>query len=183
MEQIIMNTTTTLSLLQSRTDFWKQLNNTTNKILIILLAVVLVLRSIDDILGHNLADIPMAIIYALVIAAYSKYSVWFFKRQAKIFTLYNNANLKEGLSQTVTTFKRFYWNFNVLFVIIGPIYFYATIKLFIPYWHPTQQGVYITCIIATIISLIGSHWYYSVKFFKKLRSLDENLKELESQEN
>ncbi|WP_214073389.1 hypothetical protein [Mucilaginibacter sp. dw_454] len=183
MEQIIMNTTETLSQLQSRTIFWKQINKTTTTIVITLLVVVLLLRSIDDLILHKLlADIPAAIAYAAIIALYCKYTVWVFKRQEQVFILYNSANVKQTLKQTITAFKAFYWGFNFVCMFLCPLYYYAVIKLLIPYWHASQQTILITCVVATVISLIGSHWYYSVKFFKKLRSLDENLKELESQE-
>ncbi len=180
LEQIIMNTTDTLGQLRAKSIFWKTLGTTTSKMLIGLLVVASLMTMADKAYQHKLADIPANAAYALVILLYCIITIWAYKKQEQIFTIYNNDNVKATLKQTITAFKKFYLKLKIIFLLLYPAYTYAVIKLFIPYWHPSQQTIYITCTLVTVISLSVNHWYYKAKFFKKLKSLEGNLRELEA---
>jgi hypothetical protein len=180
LEQIIMNTTDTLGELHSKTIYWKKISKTTNQMLIGVLAVALLIVVIKDIYQHKLADVFLSIAYATIIALFCIVTVWAYKKQEQIFTIYNNDNIKATLKHTITAFKKYYLMLNIIYLFLYPSYCYAVIKLFIPYWHPSQQTIYITCAIITFILLAGGHWYYKAKFFKKLKSLEGNLRDLES---
>ncbi|WCT12463.1 hypothetical protein [Mucilaginibacter jinjuensis] len=180
LEQIIMNTTDTLNQLHTKSLFWKTLGTTTCKMLIGILAVAFLMTIVDAIHLHKLANIPMALAYMLIILLYCIVTIWAYNRQEQIFTIYNNGDVKASLKLTITTFKKFYLLLNIIYLFLYPVYSYAVIKLFIPYWHPSPQILYITCAIVTVVCLAGGHWYYKAKFFKKLKSLEGNLKELES---
>jgi glucan phosphoethanolaminetransferase (alkaline phosphatase superfamily) len=118
--------------------------------------------------------------YFVVMVVYCIVTIWVYKRQEQIFTIYNSDNVKETLKQTIAAFKRFYLMLNIIYLFLYPAFYYAGIKLLMTYWHPSPQTIFITCALATAISLVCGHWYYKVKFFKKLKSLEANLKHLES---
>nr|WP_067061549.1 hypothetical protein [Mucilaginibacter sp. L294] len=179
LKQIIMNITDTLSQMHQKSVYWRKLGTTTIRILIGLLAALFLIILIKSIYLHRLTDLLEAVVYLVILILYCIVTVWAGKRQEQIFTINNGGNVKETLKQTITTFKRFYLKVNTICLFLYPAYYYAVIKLLIPYWHPSQQTVFITCAIATAVSLIAGHWYYKVKFFKKLKSLEANLNLLE----
>ncbi|MGY3055749.1 glucan phosphoethanolaminetransferase (alkaline phosphatase superfamily) [Pedobacter sp. UYEF25] len=180
LKQIIMNTTDTLGHLHSKSAYWKKFGTATNQILLGMLAVVSLIMLIKGIYLHRIAGILESVAYLTIMVIYCIVTIWVFKRQEQIFTIYSGDNVMVTLKQTISAFRRFYLMFNIIYLFLYPAYFYAVIKLFLPYWHPSLQTIFITCALATSISLIGGHWYYKVKFFKKLKSLEENLKYLES---
>jgi glucan phosphoethanolaminetransferase (alkaline phosphatase superfamily) len=179
LEQIIMNTTDTLGQLHSKSVYWKKMGKLTTQMLIGMLAVFFLIVVIKAIYEHRLADVLTSAVYTVIMVVYCIVTVWVYERQEQIFTVYNSENVKETLKQTITAFKRFYLMFNIIYLFLYPAFFYAVIKFLMPYWHPSPRAVFITCALATAISLIASHWYYKVKYFPKLRSLNANLKELE----
>ncbi|WP_295799721.1 hypothetical protein [Mucilaginibacter sp.] len=179
LEEIIMTTTDTLGQMHSKSIYWRTIGKLTIKILIGLVAVVFLIILIKGIYLHSLSVILTSIIYLIILVLYCIITLWVFKRQEQIFTINNSGNVKESIKHTIAAFKRFYLIVNIIYLFLYPAYYYAVIKLFMPYWHPSPQTIFITCAIATALSLIGGHWYYKVKFFKKLKSLEENLKYLE----
>jgi hypothetical protein len=180
LEQIMMNTTDTLGQLHSKSIYWRKVGEPICKMLIGVLVFVFLITLVEDVHLHRLTNILANIAYLIVILLYCIITMRVYKRQEQIFTLYNSANVKDTLKQTITAFKKFYLMFNLIYLFLYPAYYYAVIKLFIPYWHPSAQILFITCTLATVISLIGGYWYYKVKFFKKLKSLQASLKYLES---
>ena len=180
LEQIIRNTTDTLGQLHSKSMYWSKTGKLIIQIFIGVLAAFFLITLIKGIYLHGLADVLASVAYLVIMVLYCIVTVWGYKRQEQIFTIYHSDNVKATLKQTITAFKRFYLMFNIVYLFLYPAFYYAVIKLFITYWHPSPQTVFITCALATAISLIGGHWYYKVKFFKKLKSLEANLKHLES---
>ena len=180
LEQIIMNTTDTLGQMHSKSIYWRKIGKLTIQIFIGVLAAVFLIKLIKGIYLHSLAGVLASIAYLIIMVLYCIVTVWVYKSQEQIFTTYNSDNVKATLKQTITAFKRFYLIFNVIYLFLYPAFYYAVIKLLMTYWHPSPQTIFITCTLATAISLVCGHWYYKVKFFKKLKSLEENLKHLES---
>ena len=180
LKQIIMNTTDTLGQMRSKSIYWRTISKLTIKILIAVLAAVFLIILIKGIYLHRLAEALTSMAYLLILVLFCMVTAWVYKRQEQLFTINNSGNVKETLKQTITAFKRFYWMVNIVYLFLYPAYYYAVIKVLIPYWHPSPQTIFITCALATVISIIGGHWYYKVKFFTKLKSLEANSKLLES---
>ncbi len=180
LEQIIMNTTDTLGQMHAKSIYWRTLSKLTIRILLGVLAVVFLSILITGIYTHRLAGVLAPIGYLAILVLYCGITVWVYKKQEQLFTINNGGDVKATLKQTITGFKRFYWLVNLIYLFLYPAYYYAVIKVLIPYWHPSPQAIFITCALATAISLIGGHWYYKGKFFKKLKSLEANLELLES---
>ena len=180
LEQIIMNATETLSQLQAKSIYWKSVGKITTRMFIGVLTVVLLITLIKDFFSYNtFGGIMLSIAYFAVMVVYCVVTMWVYKKQEKIFTIYNSSNVKESLKQTINAFKRFYLMFNGIYLVLYPAFYYAIIKELITYWHPSVQTIVITLTVVTVLSLAGGHWYYEVKFFKKLRLLEANLADLE----
>lgn len=180
LEQIIMNTTDTLDQLHSKSIYWKNLGKPIIQMLIGILVVIFLITIFKSIYMHSVDGVLSSIAYLFILAVYCIVTIWVSKRQVQIFTIYNNDNVKATLKQTITSFKKFYLMLNIIYLFLYPAYYFAVIKLLIPYWHPSAQTIFITCTLLTVVSLIGGHWYYKVKFFTKLKSLEANLKQLEN---
>ncbi|MBS0031249.1 hypothetical protein ACTJJ0_30705 [Chitinophaga sp. 22321] len=179
LKQIIMNATETLGEMHSKSIYWRKIGKFTIQFFISVLAAVVLIELIKGIYLHSLTGFMATIVYLIIMVLYCIVTIWVYKKQEKIFTMYNGDSIKVTLKQTITGFKRFYLMFNVIYLFLYPAFYYAVIKLFITYWYPSIQTIFITCALATAISLICGHWYYKVKFFKKLKSLEENLENLE----
>lgn len=179
LEEIIMTTTETVSQLHSKSVFWRKTGVPIIQVLIVTLTVVLLIIIGQAIYRHKLDGVFEAMAYLSVMGIFCAVSIWMYKKQEQIFTIYINENIRATLTHTITAFKRFYVLINVIYLFLYPAYYYAVIKLLIPYWHTTQQTIFIACAVASVLSLAGGHWYYKAKFFKKIKSLELNLKELE----
>jgi hypothetical protein len=182
LEQIIMDITDTLGQMHSKSIYWRKIGKLTIRVFIVVLAAVFLITIIKGIYLYRLAGVVTSMAYLIIMVLYCIVTLWIYKRQEQIFTINNSVNVKITLKQTITAFKRFYLMSNIIYLFLYPAYYYAVIKLLIAYWHPSPQTIFITCALATAISLICSHWYYKVKFFKKLKSLEENLKRLENEQ-
>jgi len=180
LEQIIMDITHTLGDLQAKSLYWKKMSKSTVQMLIGVQVIFLLITLIKAIYQHGFTGALSSLAFMFIIGVFSVVTVWIYKKQEQIFTLYNSDNVRVTLTQTIAAFKKFYLMFNIIYLFLYPAYFYAVIKLFIPYWQPSLQTLLLTCALATALSLIGGHWYYRIKFFKKLESLEANLKNLES---
>lgn len=180
LEQIIMNITETLGQMHAKSIYWKNIGKRVIPMLIGILAMVLLITLVKAFYTHSKVSTALvSTIYIAVLVIYCMATMWVYNRQVQIFTIYNNGNVKESVKQTITAFKRFYLISNIIYLFLYPAYYYAVIKLLMPYWHPSLQTIFTIVIIVTVLSLAGGHWYYKVKFFKKLRSLEANLADLE----
>ncbi len=193
LDQIIMKTTKTLDYLQKKSAYWSKVSKINKPISQILMGmlipfslIILVKASFmagkTNSIGPSLTYVGTSLIYMAIIVIYCYVTVWVFKRQLQIFTVNNSENLKETLRKTITDFKRFYMKFNIIYLFLYPMYYYAVIKLIIITWTPSTNNVLLTCAILTIVSLLGGHVYYKLKYFNKIKLLEANLKELEDVE-
>jgi hypothetical protein len=179
LKQMIMNTTDTIGQLHAKSAYWRKIGKLSCQMFIGLLAVFSLITLIKGVFLHTPTGTLASVAYVIIMVLYCIITMWAYKRQEQIFTIYNSDNVKETLKQTITGFKRFYLMFNIIYLFLYPAFFYAVIKLLMTYWHPSPKTIFITCALATAVSLIGGHWYYKVKFFTKLKSLEANLKQLE----
>jgi ABC-type multidrug transport system fused ATPase/permease subunit len=179
LEQIIMNATNTFDQLHAKSVYWRRTANAIVKMLAGILAVLCLILLTKSIYQHKLSDMLAPVAYLLVLVLFCIVTLWVYKRQEEIFTINSDGNVKDTIQQTLTAFNRFFRVMNIIYLFLYPAYYYSVIKLLMPYWHADMQSVFITCALATVASLAGGYWYYKVKFFKKLQSLKENLKDLE----
>lgn len=180
LEQIIMDITNTLGDLRQKSIYWNKMGKSTIRMSIGVQVIFCLVTFIKGLYQHGLTSVLASISFMFILVFYCIVTLWVYKTQENIFTIYNSDNIKLTLERTIKAFKRFYLTYNVIYLFLYPAYFYAAIKLFLTHWHPSQQTLLLTCAIATAIALIGGHWYYKVKFFNKLRSLEENLNHLEN---
>ncbi|MDB5090939.1 MAG: hypothetical protein JWR09_4933 [Mucilaginibacter sp.] len=175
LNNIIMNATNTLGQLHEKNVYWNNFSKVICKILIVFLLIILVEHYFFP---HKEITFGETTIYVAIMIIYAVITMWVYKRQQNIFTIYHSENLKETLTKTIAEFKRFYVLMNVIYLFLYPLYFYAFIKLFITYWAIPTNIVLIVCGALTIASLIGGHIYYKIKYFRKIESLEADLAEL-----
>lgn len=177
LNQIIMNATNTIGELHAKSSYWSKFGKSIMQVLIIVAAVGLITIG-QRIYNHQLVSALAAVGWLLVIYVYAIVSIWAYKKQVEVFTIYNSDNLKLTLERTITGFRKFYRMYNLIYLFLYPAYFYAVIELLIPNWHLSWQTELAICGGGTVVALLLGHWYYKIKFFKKLRSLEADLKEL-----
>ncbi len=193
LDQIIMKTTETLDYLQKKSAYWSKVSKVNKPMSQILMGmlipfslIILVKASFmagkTNSIGASLTYVGTSLIYMAIIVIYCYVTVWVFKRQLQIFTVNNSENLKETLRKTITDFKRFYVKFNIIYLFLYPMYYYAVIKLIIITWTPSTNNILLTCALLTIASLALGHLYYKLRYFNKVKLLEANLKELEEGE-
>src|SRR5438094_239615 len=93
LEQIIMNTTNTLGQLHYKSTYWRRLGTITTRMLIGVLAVVLLILLFKAIYLHTLAGLAASVAYLSVLVVYCVVTVWVYKKQEQIFTIYNDDNV------------------------------------------------------------------------------------------
>lgn len=194
LQQLMENSDSALQQIQKTNNYWYKTGTTICTMLIGILLVELLLSRIvpggKESFGQSLWPVLVMMIFALV-------SMWFYKRQQQIFDVKLDTNIKEALSKTLTDFKRFYILYMAVYLILFPLYFFALITLvagtvfkpgntalhvdYISRWLTlSSTGMAEVCIGASVVGLLVSHWYYRVKYFKYIKILQTNLKELEA---
>ena len=189
LDQIIMKTTETLDYLQKKSAYWSKINKFNPQrykgmlipISLIILVKVFLLAVKSNTIGAFLTYLGMSLTYIVIIVIFSLANKWTFKRQQQIFTFNDRGNLKETLTKTITDFKRFYVKFNIIYLLLYPMFYYAVIKL-VTYWTPSTNTLLLTCVLLTVVTLAISHLLYKVQIINKIKLLEANLKELEDVE-
>lgn len=184
---MIMETADILDDLQKKSASWSKSNKTTSQMLkglivpFSLLMIVKVSFLTDKIssIGSTLAYVGTSAAYLVIIVIYCLVTVEVLKRQLQIFTINDKRNLKEALTNTITGFKRFYVTFNIIYLFLYPVYYYAVIKLIIINWTLSLNNILLICGVLTVVSLALGHLYYKLKYFNKIKLLEANLRELE----
>jgi len=175
--QIIMNTNTTINELQQKNRYWNNLG----KVIFPMLIVVLI---INVIIGYFVpkphTTFLSSVSYALIMIIFAVVSMYMYRWQEIILAYYNAGDLKASLSKTIKDFKRFYLLYNLTYLVLYPAYFYAMFKLLLNVvLHLSDNTTLISCAILSILSIIASHIYYRPTYFKRIRSLEADLKELD----
>jgi hypothetical protein len=176
LNRIVMNTTNTLTEMQKKNAFW---NNMAKAICPMLLVILVIFIPISYFIPNKQHTFTEALIYIAIMATFAWITLWMYDRQEKIFKIYNSENLKETLQRTIAEFKKFYITFNVVYIFLYPLYYYSMFKLLITYWVLPTQTLLLICGGLSIISLIAGHIYYKITYFKRIRTLQADLKELE----
>lgn len=182
-----METADILDHLQKKSAYWSKSNKSTTQMLKGLIIPFLLLVMVKtSFMAEKISSIKAALSYLVTSAAYITIIVIYclvtvrvLKRQLQIFTINNSGNLKEAVTNTITEFKRFYMTFNIIYLFLYPIYYYAVIQLIIINWAPSLNNILLICGVLTVASLALGHLYYRMKYFNKIKLLEANLKELE----
>jgi hypothetical protein len=175
LNQMMMKTINTLNEIQQRNAFWNKLGAGVCSALIVVLLINLALSYLIP--NHD-PTFRKSIIPVLIMIVYSIATIWFYKRQEQIFNVNTNENVKETLTKILADFKRFYILLNVAYLFLFPAFYYAFIKLFMSYWVTSTYTIIWICAVVTILSFIINHWYYHLKYFKKIKVIEDNLSEL-----
>jgi hypothetical protein len=175
LNQIIMKTTNTLGELHKKNLYWKKVMDMAGSMLIGITAVniilYLLLPQFFKSSRNSLPELAFLVLYAFI-------SIRIFNEQAKIFDIDTTISLKDALSKAIEKFKRFYLLSNIVFLFLTPPVFYFSIKTLLGTFNFSQTTlIWITAAI-TVVSFALNHYYYKQKYFKKIKSLEENLKEL-----
>ena len=181
LDKIIMKTSTTLTEIQQRNAYWSKLGKAVCSALIVVLLINLAMSYFmsylvpthSQIFNWSITSVIIMIIFAIV-------SMRFYKWLEEIFIININENLKEALARMIQNFKKYYLIYNIVYIFLFPAYYYAFIKLFMSYWAFSTGTILWVCGGLTIISFIINYWYYKIKYFKKIKALEDNLKELNS---
>ncbi len=176
LEHIFMETTKTVEQLKEKNLVWSKFAVATCSMLI----AVLLINLIIDLFVHNKTDLWwQTLAYAVCIIVYCLVTMWAYRRQHQIFTMYNSGDVKETLHRTLSAFKRFYILFNVIYLFLYPAFFYSTMKLFVVYWTPSFHMLLWICGSLTVVCLVAGHLYYKMRYFDKIALLRGNLRDLE----
>ncbi len=175
LDKIIMKTTNTLAEIQKTNAFWNKFGTAMCGALIAILAINLVVSYFVPVYDQTYRR---SVIPVMVMIVFAAASIWFYKRQERIFDIRADENLKEVLTKTLADFKRFYLLYNLVYIVLFPAYYYAFIALFMSSLKISTTYSLLICIGLTIISFIINHWYYKVKYFGKIKILKDTLDEL-----
>jgi hypothetical protein len=194
LEQIMTRTTSALKEIQKRNDYWYKLGTTVCTALIVILLVDLVIfyfaAGRENFFREKLLPVIIMLVFAVT-------TIWIYRRQQQIFDVPVNENIKETLHKMLTDFKRFYFLYISVYSVLFPVYFYALMVFFsagigkladqnITIKHIADRlSLSVTnkaelCIGLAIICLIISHLFYKAKYFRYIKILQLNLKELEA---
>jgi Ca2+/Na+ antiporter len=194
LDKLMTHSTTALQEIQKRNNYWYKLGMPIFSALIIILLVEMVIFYFvpgkDNVFREMLLPVSIMLVFAVV-------SMWIYKRHQQIFDVDVSENLRETLRKTVTDFKRFYILYILVYSVLFPAYFYALITFFTgmmrragahdTFIRNTTESLSLSiphmialCISLTIVALLINHWYYRVKYFKYIKILQLNLKELDA---
>ena len=187
LEQIIMNATNTVNHLQQKSVYWNKYNKSVSQMLLgmavpfslFLLIKAYLLYDKTNFGGSYLIYLSTSVAYMAIVIIFCLVTVRVLKRQVQIFSGEGSGDLKEALKKTIRDFKRFYVAYNVLYLFLYPLYYYAIINLITFNWRLSFNTMLLICIVLSVLSLAAGHVYYRVKYFSKIKLLEANLRELE----
>jgi hypothetical protein len=174
--QIIMNTTITIHQMQQKNQYWNKLG----KVIFPMLIVILIINVIVGYFALS-PHTPMlsSVSYAFIMIVFAVISMRMYLWQEKILSYYNPGDLKASLSKTIKDFKRFYLLYNLAYLILYPAYFYAMLKLLLNVMlQLSESTILISSAVLSVLSIITGHIYYRLTYFKRIRSLEADLREL-----
>jgi hypothetical protein len=176
--QIIMNTSTTMQEMQQKNQYWNKLGKVVFPVLIVVLIVNVIIRYFAPLPDTTF---PANIIYALIMIVFAVVSLYMYRWQEKILACYNPGDLKASLTKTIKDFKQFYLVYNLAYGVLFPTYFYAMFKFLLNVvFHLSENTILTSCAVLTILSIIAAHIHYRRTYFKRIRSLEADLRELDN---
>jgi hypothetical protein len=176
--KIIMNTNITINEMKQKNSYW-------NNFAKVVFPVLIVILIIDVAIGY-FAPAPHTtflsrVSYALIMIIFAVASLYMYRWQENILNYYNAGDLKASLVKTIKDFRRFYLFYNLIYLVLYPAYFYAMFKLLVNVaLHLSENTTLISSAVLSILSIVAGHIYYRLTYFKRIRSLEADLQELES---
>lgn len=176
--KIIMNTTVTINEMQQKHSYWSNFAKVVFPALIVVLIINLAIGYFAPV--QHTAFLPR-VSYALIMIIFAVASLYMYRWQENILNHYNAGDLKASLAKTIKDFRRFYLFYNLVYLVLYPAYFYAMFKLLVnEVLHLSENTTLISSAVLSILSMVAGHIYYRVTYFKRIRSLQADLKELEN---
>ena len=173
---IIMNTNITINEMQQKNKYWNNLAKVICPVLVIILITNVIIGYFAP-APHT--SFPASISYALIMIIFAIVTMYMYRWQESILACYNAGDLKASLTKTIIDFRRFYIIYNLVYLVLYPAYFYAMFKLLLNViFHLSETTILLSSAVLSMLSIVGSHIYYRLTYFKRIRSLKEDLREL-----
>ncbi|WP_205502348.1 hypothetical protein [Rufibacter psychrotolerans] len=175
-DRIIRSNTGSLGELKGKSAFWNRVGGWNSALMILLAIGYLVWQYYRGVGGYTLsAKLPLV----AVLVGFALFSRWAYSRQEEIFTENTDASSKEALRKILSDFRSYYRFTNLVFLFISPVAFYAVFAVFL-----TGSGLSVTAVILASTALTGisfllRYWYYRAVYFKRIKVMESNLRELE----
>ena len=174
LDRIIARNTSSLGELREKSAFWNRFGGWTAALLVLLAAGHLVWQYHRGLGGGALAGkLPLV----AVLVGFALFSRWTYRRQEEIFSENTDASSKEALRRTLTAFKTYYRFTNAVFLVVSPVAFYAVFEL--PGVGLSVATTGLASAALTGFSFLLRYWYYRAVFFRRIKAMEANLRELE----
>ncbi len=175
---IIMNTNITINEMRQKNSYW---NNLAKVVFPVLIVVLVINVAIGNFAPAAHTAFLSRVSYALIMIIFAVASLYMYRRQENILNYYNSGDLKTSLAKTIKDFRRFYLFYNLVYLVLYPAYFYAMFKLLVnEVMHLSENTTLISSAVLSILSIVAGHIYYRLTYFKRIRSLEGDLQELEN---
>jgi uncharacterized protein (DUF3820 family) len=172
--RILARNTHSLGELQEKSAFWNRIGKWNAALLVLLPVAYLVWQYHRGLGGGALAG-KLSLVAVLV--GFALFAGWTYRRQAEIFSENTNATTREALRQTLGAFKNYYRFTNTVFLVVSPVAFYAVFE--VQGFGLSFATTSLACAALTGFSFLFRYWYYRVVFFRGVKAMEANLRELE----
>ncbi|MCJ8166053.1 hypothetical protein MKJ04_14495 [Pontibacter sp. E15-1] len=177
LNQIIKNTTNTMGELQEKSSYWRTIGSWNSGLMLLL---VIGYCSMLYYRGEAVQTIIEKLPLLAVIVVFALFSNWVYKRQEDIFSATTNESLKEGIRNTLLSFKRYYRFTNSVFLLLAPVAFYAVFELFLTGLALPLSSIIFISFALTGLSFLLRYVYYRTIYFSRIKAMETNLRELEN---
>jgi len=124
-------------------------------------------------------NIEKALPVYLTIALYGLLTLWAYYEKVKIFDG-DALSIKSAITRTIGRFRRWYVLTTLIFIMIYPVIFMVVVSMIVQLTKrdiPFRFQIAISIVLA-VVTLIRTHFYYKRTYFRWIKALQENLKEL-----
>ncbi|RYU77647.1 hypothetical protein [Hymenobacter persicinus] len=173
-DRILARTTSSLGELRDKSDFWSRFSRW-NAALLVLLPVGYLGWQYQRGLGGGTLAVKLLLAASLV--GFALFSGWSYRRQAEIFSENTDASSREALRRILAAFKKYYRVTNAVFLVVSPVAFYAVFE--VPGFGLSVAATCLAAAALTGLSFLFRYWYYRAVFFRRIKALEANLRELE----
>ena len=172
--KIIERNTNSLGELRDKSAFWNRIGGWNAVLLVLLTVGYLVWQYHRGLTGAALAGkLPLV----AVLVGFALFSGWSYRRQEEIFSQNTDASSREALRRTLAEFRKYYRFTNSVFLVVSPVAFYAVFEL--PGIGLPFATSSLVAVALTGFSFLLRYWYYRAVFFRRIKAMEANLRELE----
>ncbi|MCB2410133.1 hypothetical protein [Hymenobacter lucidus] len=172
-DQIIARNASSLGELREKSAFWNRFGGW-NAALLVLLTVGYLAWQCHQSLGGALAG---KLLLAAVLVGFALFSRWTYRRQEELFSEHPDASSREALGRILAAFNHYYRFTNAIFLVVSPVAFYAVFEI-----HGYGLSLATTSLASAALtgfSFLLRYWYYRAVFFRRIKAMEANLRELE----